>query len=65
MPADRPRARGHDQPATPHAIASCGTPRTTWGHSKIWAMVRHEGHVVSEAMVLRLLRDEGLILPAH
>jgi len=28
-------------------------------------MVRHEGHVVSEAMVLRLLRDEGLILPAH
>ena len=30
----------------------------------IWAMVRHDGHVVSEATVLRLLRDEGLILPA-
>lgn len=28
-------------------------------------MVRHDGHVVSEATVLRLLRDEGLILPAH
>ena len=35
-----------------------------WGHRKIWAMVRHEGHVVSEATVLRLLRDERLILPA-
>jgi len=28
-------------------------------------MVRHDGHVVSEATILRLLRDEGLILPAH
>ena len=36
-----------------------------WGHRKIWAMVRHEGHVVSEATVLRILRDQGLILPAH
>lgn len=27
-------------------------------------MVRHEGHQVSEATVLRLLREEGLILPA-
>ena len=36
-----------------------------WGHRKIWAMVRHEGHKVSQATILRLLRDEGLILPAH
>jgi len=28
-------------------------------------MVRHDGHVVSEATVLRILRDEGLILPGH
>jgi putative transposase len=28
-------------------------------------MVRHDGHVVSEATVLRLLRDEALILPAQ
>jgi hypothetical protein len=27
-------------------------------------MVRHDRHVVSQATVLRLLRDEGLILPA-
>ncbi|GAB2701049.1 transposase [Thalassiella azotivora] len=43
-----------------HALA-----HPAWGHRKIWAMVRHDGHVVSEATVLRLLRDEGLILPAH
>lgn len=36
-----------------------------WGHRKVWAMVRHDGHVVSEATVLRLLREEGLLVPAH
>ena len=43
-----------------HALA-----HPVWGHRKVWAMVRHDGHVVSEATVLRLLRDEGLILPAQ
>ncbi|WP_254668831.1 IS3 family transposase [Brevibacterium sp. CS2] len=43
-----------------HALA-----HPAWGHRKIWAMVRHDGHVVSEATVLRILRDEGLILPAQ
>ena len=41
------------------------TAHPAWGHRKIWAMVRHDGYVVSEATVLRLLRDEGLILPAY
>ena len=41
-----------------HALA-----HPVWGHRKIWAMVRHDGHVVSEATVLRRLRDRGLILP--
>lgn len=36
-----------------------------WGHRKVWAMTRHEGHRVSQATVLRLLRDEGLILEAN
>jgi putative transposase len=35
------------------------------GPRKIWAMVRHDGHQVSESTILRLLRDEGLILPAE
>lgn len=42
-----------------HALA-----HPAWGHRKIGAMVRRDGHVVSQATVLRLLRDEGLILPA-
>ncbi len=33
--------------------------------SKVWAMCRHEGHRVCQASVLRLLRDEGLILEAN
>jgi transposase InsO family protein len=36
-----------------------------WGHRKVWAMTRHDGHRVSQATVLRILRDEGLILPAE
>jgi hypothetical protein len=43
-----------------HALA-----HPAWGHRKVWAMVCHDGHVVSEATVLRLLRDEGLILPVQ
>ena len=46
--------------ARKHALA-----HPAWGHRKIWAMARHDGHVVSEATILRLLRDEGLILPGH
>ena len=42
-----------------HALA-----HPAWGHRKIWAMCRHDGHRVSQATVLRLLRDEGLLLPA-
>ena len=45
--------------ARAHALA-----HPAWGHRKIWAMCRHEGHLVSQASVLRLLRDEGLILEA-
>lgn len=45
--------------ATAHALK-----KPEWGHRKVWAMVRHDGHKVSQATVLRLLRDDGLILPA-
>ena len=69
------RARAGGQPKGPWPtpardearglILKHATKHSAWGHRKIWAMVRHEGHVVSEATVLRTLRDEGLILPAH
>ena len=42
-----------------HALA-----HPAWGHRKVWAMVRHDGHAVSQATILRLLRDEDLILQA-
>ena len=46
--------------ATTHALN-----HPAWGHRKVWAMVRHDGHRVSQATVLRLLRDDGLILPSQ
>ncbi|MFC6600382.1 IS3 family transposase [Kitasatospora paranensis] len=36
-----------------------------WGHRKVWAMCRRDGHRVSQATVRRLLRDEGLLLEAN
>lgn len=45
---------------TKHALA-----HPAWGHRKIWALTRHDGHKVSQATVLRTLRDQGLILPAE
>ena len=69
------RARAGGQPKGPWPtpardearglILTHATKHSAWGHRKIWAMVRHDGHVVSEATILRLLRDEGLILPAR
>jgi hypothetical protein len=35
------------------------------GHRKVWAMCRHGGPPVSAATVLRLLREEGLLLEAN
>ncbi|WP_062386589.1 integrase core domain-containing protein [Demequina iriomotensis] len=47
-----------------HVVAHA-TAHPAWGHRKIWALVRHDGVRTSEATVLRTLRDEGLLLPAH
>lgn len=58
-PWPRPARHAASELVLKHALA-----HPAWGHRKIWAMVRHEGHVVSQATVLRLLRDEGLVLPA-
>jgi hypothetical protein len=66
--ADRPVRRGpwprpaHERvrdAARRHALA-----HPAWRHRKVWAMCRHDGHRVCQASVLRLLRDEGLLLAA-
>jgi putative transposase len=33
-------------------------------HRKIWAMARHGGHQLMMSTVLRILRDDGLLLGA-
>jgi putative transposase len=35
-----------------------------WGHRKVWAMTRFDGHQVSPATVLRTMRRRGLLLEA-
>lgn len=34
------------------------------GHRKLWALTRYDGHAVSQATGLRVLHEEGLVLPA-
>lgn len=55
-PWPRPARVRVAQAARAHALA-----HPAWGHRKVWAMCRHDGLVVSQATVLRLLRDEGLL----
>lgn len=58
-PWPRPARQRVAEAARRHALA-----HPAWGHRKVWAMCRHDGLVVSQASVLRLLRGEGLILEA-
>jgi putative transposase len=59
-PWPRPARQRVAKAARRHALA-----HPAWGHRKVWAMCRHEGLRVSQASVLRLLRDEGLLLEAN
>lgn len=59
-PWPRPVRESVREAARRHALA-----HPAWGHRKVWAMCRHDGHRVSQATVLRLLRDEGLLLEAN
>lgn len=58
-PWPRPARQRVRDAARRHALA-----HPAWGHRKVWAMCRHDGLRVSQASVLRLLRDEGLLLEA-
>jgi len=59
-PWPRPAREGVRDAARRHALA-----HPAWGHRKVWAMCRYDGHRVGESTVLRLLRDEGLLLEAN
>ncbi|WP_248243446.1 IS3 family transposase, partial [Microbacterium kunmingense] len=65
---DRPSKGPWPQPArvaVRDVVVHHAKAHPAWGHRKVWAMTRHDGHPVSQATVLRLLRDEGLILGAN
>ena len=59
-PWPQPAREAARELATKHAVK-----HPEWGHRKIWAMTRHDVHWVSQAPVLRLLRDDGVILPSE
>ena len=46
------------------AVVAMASKHPAWGHRKIWAMVRHDGHRLSPSTVLQIMADEGLLLHA-
>lgn len=54
-----------DDPALRAAATAEAEAHVAWGHRKIWAMLRHGGHGVSASTVMRVMRDDGLLLPAN
>jgi transposase InsO family protein len=66
--ADRPPKGPWPQPAREavrEVVVAHAAAHPAWGHRKVWAMARHDGCRISQATVLRLLREEGLILEAN
>ncbi len=37
----------------------------TYGHRRVWAMLRREGWAINRKRVHRLMKEEGLLRPAH
>lgn len=65
---DRPPKGPWPQPARDAArplVVKHALKKPEWGHRKIWALTRHDSHTALQATVLRLLRDDGLILPSE
>ena len=44
------------------AVVAHAEAHPAWGHRKVWAMTRYDGHQVSPATVLRIMRRRGLLL---
>lgn len=39
--------------------------QVTYGHRRVWAMLRREGGTINRKRVHRLMKEEGLLRPAH
>lgn len=46
------------------AVIAIASAYPAWGHRKVWALARHQGHAVTTSTVLRILDDAGLVLKA-
>jgi transposase InsO family protein len=58
----RPRA---DEPQIRLAIREVALTRPTFGHRRVWAMLRRSGRTVNRKRIHRLMKAEGLLRPAH
>ena len=48
-----------------HAVVAHASAHPAWGHRKVWAMCRCDGHGASQATVMRVLQDEGMLLAVN
>jgi putative transposase len=58
----RPRS---DEPAMRRAMRQVALLPPTFGHRRVWAMLRREGRSVNRKRIHRLMKVEGLLKPTH
>ncbi|MCI4324068.1 MAG: IS3 family transposase [Thermoplasmata archaeon] len=47
------------------AVRRVAFAHVTYGHRRVWAMLRRDGWTINRKRVLRLMREERLLRPAH
>ena len=63
----RPRVlhRRPDEAETRAAVRRVALDLVTYGHRRVWAMLRREGRPINRKRVYRLMKEEHLLRPAH
>ncbi len=65
--APRPHVahRWPDEAETRTAVRRVALQLVTYGHRRVWAMLRREGRTINRKRVYRLMKEERLLRPAH
>ena len=65
LPRPHVLPRRPDEAETRAAVRRVALNLVTYGHRRVWAMLRREGRMVNRKRVYRLMREEQLLRPAH
>ena len=64
-PCPRLLHRRPDEAETRAAVRRVALDLVTYGHRRVWAMLRREGRTINRKRVYRLMKEQRLLRPAH